>query len=146
MSSELNNTKEIYQKIYRSVFWIGYVMVLVAAFIPFEQDLHDKTLSIVTIKFHLDQVLHTVVYFLIYLYFLSGQYLRVKLFNEKPLKRFILLVFILATITEAIQIFIPYRAFNVFDWLANIIGICLGLTVIYIMRVSKVNINVEVIE
>jgi VanZ family protein len=107
-------------------------MVFVAAFIPLKYDLHDKTISIITFKFHLDQVLHAVVYFLICLYFLAGQFLALTLFKENSFKKFILAVFILATITEGVQLFVPYRAFNLFDWVANVVGIGVGLVVIWL--------------
>lgn len=105
--------------------------VLVAAFIPLKHDLHDKTISIITIKFHFDQVLHAVVYLLICLYFLTGQFLGLALFKENSFKKFILTILILATVTEAVQIFVPSRAFNFFDWLANVVGIVIGLMVIW---------------
>lgn len=124
----------IKEKIYRYIFWAGYIMVFVATFIPIKHDLHDKTISLITFKFHLDQVLHTVVYFLICLYFLAGLLLRFTLFKENSFKKFILAVFILATISEGVQLFVPYRAFNFFDWLANVVGIGIGLVVIWLMR------------
>jgi VanZ family protein len=124
----------VYQSMYRSIFWTGYVMVLVAAFIPLKKDLHEITFNIVTFKFHFDQVLHVVVYFLICLYFLAGSFQGLTIFKENSFKRFILAVFILATITEGVQFFVPYRSFNFFDWLSNVVGICIGLVAIWCVR------------
>jgi VanZ family protein len=125
------------QKIYRSVFWLGYIMVFTLAFIPFKKDLHEITFNIVTFKFHFDQVLHVVVYFLICLYFVAGQYLGLTLFNLDSFKKFILAVLILATITEGVQLIIPYRAFNLFDYVANLVGIGVGLVVIWLFGRRK---------
>jgi VanZ family protein len=109
-------------------------MVIIAAFIPLKKDLHEITFNIVTFKFHLDQVLHAVVYLFICLYFLAGQFLGLTLFKENSFKKLILAVFILATISEGVQLFVPYRAFNLFDWLANVVGIGIGLAVIWLVR------------
>jgi VanZ family protein len=106
------------------------MMVLVTAFVPLKYDLHNKTISVITFEFHLDQVLHAAVYLLICLYFLAGQFLGLTLFKENSFKRFILAVLILATVSEAVQLFVPSRAFNFFDWFSNIIGICVGVIVI----------------
>jgi VanZ family protein len=130
----------IKEKIYRYIFWAGYIMVIIAAFIPFKKDLHKITLNVVSFKFHLDQVLHTIVYFLICIYSLVGQLFGVTLFKENSFRKFILAVFILATITEAVQLFVPYRAFNFFDWLSNVIGMCIGIGVIWgVGRLRKVS-------
>jgi VanZ family protein len=125
------------QKIYQSLFWVGYVLVIVAAFIPFKKDLHEITFNIVTFKFHFDQVLHAIVYFLICLYFLAGHFLGLALFKENSFRKLILAVFLLATLTEGVQLFIPYRAFNFFDWLSNVVGICIGLVIIRLTSESR---------
>ena len=138
----MRNTLRINQKVYRSIFWIGYLMVLVAAFVPLKYDLHDKTINFIAFKFYLDQVLHAVVYFLICLYFLAGLLLGLTLFKENSFKKFILAVFILATITEGVQLFVPYRVFNFFDWLANVVGIGVGLVVIWLVG-GKLVVNSE---
>jgi hypothetical protein len=75
------------------------------------------------------------------LYFFAGQLFGVTLFKENSLKKFILAVLILATITEAVQIFVPSRAFNFFDWLANVIGIVIGLIVIWGRRLRSETTN-----
>lgn len=109
-------------------------MVFVATFIPFKKDLHEISFSIVTFKFHFDQVLHSIVYLMICLYFPIGQFMRLTLFKDNSYKKFILIVFILATITEGVQLFVPYRTFNFFDWLANVVGLGIGLVIIWLVR------------
>ena len=109
-------------------------MVFIAAFVPIKIDLHDITFGVVSFKFHLDQILHAVVYFIICLYFLAGQHFGLTLFNGNSCKKFLLVILVLATITEVVQLVVPSRAFNVFDWLANIIGIVIGVGVIRIVK------------
>lgn len=121
----------MFQKFYCSIFWVGYFLVFVAAFIPLKIDLHKITINIVSFKFHFDQVLHSVVYLLICLYFLAGKSLGLTLFKENSFKKFLLMILVLATVTEAVQLVVPSRAFNFFDWLANVIGICIGVVVIW---------------
>lgn len=41
---------------------------------------------------------------------------------------------LLATVTEGVQLWVPARTFNVFDWVANMAGIGIGLLVIRMMN------------
>jgi len=125
------------QKIYRLVFWVGYFMVLAVTFIPFKQDFLRHSISIVTFKFHLDQVLHAVVYLLICIYFSAGHYMGLTLFRGNSFKVFLILILALATVTEAVQIFVPARVFNFFDLIANVVGVGIGLVVIWVFGGSK---------
>jgi glycopeptide antibiotics resistance protein len=134
MSSAISKHKVIKQSIYRSVFWLGYVMVIAATFIPFKEDLHEITFNIVTFKFHFDQILHSIVYLLICLYLPAGQYFGLTLFEDNSFKKFLILIMGLAIVTETIQLAVPYRAFNFFDLVANVVGIGLGLGIIYIVE------------
>jgi len=125
------------QKIYRWVFWVGYFMVLVVTFIPLKQDFLRQSISIVNFKFHLDQVLHAAVYLLICIYFSLGHYMGLTLFRGNSFKVFLILVLALATVTEAVQIFVPARVFNFFDLIANVVGVGIGLVVIWVFGGSK---------
>lgn len=127
MDNEDAKPYERYQKIYRLIFWVGYVLVFAAALIPLNRDLHKFTIGIASFKFHFDQFLHVVVYLMICLYFSVGKNMGLTLFKDNSYNRFLIMVLILATITEVIQLTVPSRSFNVFDWLSNLIGIGIGL-------------------
>jgi VanZ family protein len=118
------------QKLYRTIFWTGYSLVMIIAFVPSRSDLHKQTLDLLPFKFHLDQVLHAIVYFLICMYFVTGQKYGMDLFRNNSLKKFLVAIIILAIITEVVQLYVPYRSFNVFDILANLTGIGIGIAVI----------------
>jgi hypothetical protein len=124
----------VYQKLYRLVFWVGFVMVFAEAFMTLKVNLHKITMGVVSIKFHLDQVLHTTVYFLICMYFLTGEYLGLKLFRNRSFIKFLVVVLISATLTEVVQLWVPERSCNFFDWLANVVGIGIGVMVILGVR------------
>jgi len=64
------------------------------------------------------------------MYFLAGIKIKLSLFNKKPLEKFILLVLFLAIMTELVQLWVPERAFNVFDLLSNVAGVVAGVGVI----------------
>jgi VanZ family protein len=115
-----------YQKIYRLIFWVGYVLVFAAAFIPLKKDLHKITIDIANLRFHFDQLLHTLVYLLIMLYFGAGLYLGLKMFGSDSFRKFLGLILLLAIATEAVQLIVPSRAFNFFDMFSNFAGILLG--------------------
>lgn len=124
-------------KVYRQIFWIGYIIVFVFALIPFKNDLHSKTISVITINFHLDQILHAVIYFLICIYFLLGEYYRFHLFENNTFIKFLVSVLLLALSSELIQLFIPWRVFNLYDMLANFSGIIPGIILIKSFKKSK---------
>ena len=117
-----------FQRLYRYIFWFGYILVLIATFIPLKGASLDKiTLGPEFFRIRLDHLLHFGVYFLICIYYLTGQLKGFSLFNSNPLQKFILLVLFLAIITELTQLWIPARKFNVFDLLSNVTGLLMGV-------------------
>lgn len=50
---------------------------------------------------------------------------------KKPLLLWIIIGLVVATSSELIQFYLPYRAFNINDLLANSIGIIIGFTLYY---------------
>ncbi len=115
-----------YLKLYRLVFWTGYVTVLVAAFVPVAGALNRIHLGPEAFSIRLDHLLHFVAYFLICMYFLTGEMTGLSLFKNRSLTKFIILVLFLAVITETVQLWVPSRVFNVFDLVANIAGVAAG--------------------
>ena len=108
------------------------------AFVHLKTDLHKQTLDLLSYKFHLDKILHTIVYFLICIYYIAGGYFGFYLFNVNQFQKFLIAILLLAFLTEGVQLFVPYRAFSFFDMLANILGIGIGLVVIYLQK-AKIN-------
>jgi VanZ family protein len=125
-----NTLNNVFQKLYRYLFWIGYFAVFIFAFIPIAGSLSKVKLGPESFHIRLDQLLHFVVYFLICMYYLAGQQRGFSLFSENPLTKFILLLLLLAIVTELAQLWVPERAFNVFDMVANVGGVIIGLGVI----------------
>jgi len=118
------------QKLYKSLFWTGYLAVLVFAFLPIAGDISKIKIGPPSFKMQLDQLLHFVVYFLICMYYLFGKRMGFQLFRSNPQLKFVLAILLLATVTEFVQIWVPERSFNVFDWVANVSGIVVGVGVI----------------
>jgi VanZ family protein len=75
----------------------------------------------------MDYFLHALVYFAICIYFLVGWNKRILLFEKKPLLKFIIVMVILASVTEMVQLAVPSRTFNPLDWVANLVGLGVGL-------------------
>jgi len=71
------------------------------------------------------------------MYFLFGRKFGLKLFENHSFRKFLILILTLATVTEFIQIWVPERAFNVMDWVANVAGIFLGVVIIKIQDQRK---------
>ncbi|HRC88532.1 MAG TPA: VanZ family protein [Bacteroidales bacterium] len=117
-------------RLYRFIFWAGYVAVLIVAFIPVAGELNRIKIGPGAFKIRLDFLLHFAAYFLICLYYLAGMKLGLSLFSSNPLKKFILLIIFMAVITEVVQLWVPQRAFNVFDMVANVAGVAVGIGVV----------------
>lgn len=118
------------QKLFRYIFWTSYLTVLITAFLPVTGSLDKIKLGPGSFQIRLDHLLHLTAYFLICMYYLIGQCKGLTLFNKDSLRKFIILMLLLGTVTEIIQLWIPSRAFNVFDLLANVSGLLIGLVVI----------------
>jgi VanZ family protein len=122
------------QNFYKQLFWIGYAAVFITAFLELPWQL-DK-IRVGTLDFHIrfDHLLHLSVYFLICMYFYAGQRNRLHLFQQHSMVKFLILIVFLATITEIVQFWIPYRAFNPMDWVSNVSGVILGVVVMVLTR------------
>jgi VanZ family protein len=122
------------QRLYKLIFWTGYSAVLITSMLYLPWDLDKVKVGTVHFNIRLDHLLHTVVYFLICMYFYVGQRNGLVLFHHKALRKFLILIFILATITEIVQLWVPYRSFNPMDWVSNLSGVIIGMAVMYISR------------
>jgi len=122
------------QKIFRSIFWIGYLSVIIAAFISMPGDLTKMSFGPETFHIRLDHLLHLLAYFMICMYYLLGLRKGFTIFENSAFPKFILLVMFLATVTEVIQLWVPERTFNVFDLISNITGIGIGVLIIKMVQ------------
>jgi len=113
-------------KYYRYIFWTGYIAVLVMTFLPVSFRTEKIKLGLDAFTIRTDHLLHFGVYFLIMMYFLFGKLKGLSIFRENSLNKYILLILALATVTETAQLWVPARAFNVLDWVANVVGIGVG--------------------
>jgi VanZ family protein len=124
--------------IYRIIFWLGYLAVLLTTLVPIREISLDKIfLGPEVFNIRLDHLLHFAVYFLICLYYLVGQLKRISLFSVNPFPKFVRLILILAVATELIQLWVPDRTFNMFDMLSNVIGLVAGVGVIRMVLGTK---------
>jgi len=64
------------------------------------------------------------------MYYLAGRWKDVSLFNNKPLIKFFFPVLLLAIVTEVVQLWVPERAFNMFDLVSNVAGVVTGVVII----------------
>jgi VanZ family protein len=128
----------IQQKLYKFFFWTGYSAIFITAMLYLPWDLDKVNVGTVHFNIRLDHLLHTLVYFLICMYFYIGQRIGLHLFLHQALKKFLILILILATVTEVVQLWVPYRSFNPMDWVSNVSGVIIGLIVMYFLRRKEV--------
>jgi len=135
LNISLNNRFILLLNIYRTIFWLGYISILITTLIPIKGvSLNKINLGPESFHIRLDHLLHFTVYFLICIYYLAGSKKGLSLFEIDPLRKFILLILFLAISTELIQLWVPERAFNVFDIISNIAGLGVGLLIIKMVQ------------
>jgi VanZ family protein len=115
---------------YRLIFWTGYIAVLITTVLPFTGALNRTRLGPEAFSIRLDHLLHFIAYFLICIYYLFGQLKGYRLFRQNSLIKFFFAVLFLAVVTELVQLWVPVRAFNLFDLVANVAGMIVGTVVI----------------
>lgn len=126
-------------KYYRTMFWFGYISVALAAFIPVGGNFNRVSVGPESFHISLDHLLHSIVYFIICLYFLAGFTKGLYLFSSRQVFKFFIFIFSLAIVTELVQLWIPYRSFNLLDLAANLSGIFTGALVIgLVTKKSKI--------
>lgn len=101
---------------------------------PVAGELNKKHIGSESFNIRLVHLLHLLVYFLICMYYLLGSGQGVKLFEKNSLLKFFLVILLLALITEVVQLWIPERAFNVFDLISNLAGVGIGAGVIIMVK------------
>ncbi len=110
----------------------GYTVTLLTAFLPIAGNLSKIKVHALVFEIRLDHLLHFGAYLLICIYYLAGLKLGYRLFKSKPLLKFVLAVLLLAIVTEVVQLWVPARAFNPFDLVANVAGLAAGVGVILV--------------
>jgi VanZ family protein len=110
-------------RLYKIIFWVGYAAMLAMAMMPLGGNLSKHKVGLL----RMDYFLHALVYFAICIYFLIGWKKKILLFEKKPVLKFIFVMVILASVTEVVQLAVPSRTFNPLDWVANLVGLGVGL-------------------
>ncbi len=128
-------------KTYRFLFWFGYTAVLSVSTLRIPWALDKVHVGMPHFQIRLDHLLHLLVYFLICMYFFYGRGKGLTLFEKNSLRKFLVAVILLATVSEGIQFWFPYRSFNPMDWISNISGIALGTLVGFKIQDSRFKIQ-----
>ena len=121
----IHKKSDFIERLYRIVFYILCVLVLVSAVIKIGSAL-DKKVGIGDLKVRLDHLLHALAYFIFSMYYIAGKYFGLKLFRKRTHVFFFILLFLLGLLAEVLQIWVPYRAFSLLDMLSNLVGIGAG--------------------
>lgn len=119
----------INERNYKLVFAVGYAAVLAVTFMPLFGSLSSIKVGPEAFHIRLDFLLHFVVYSLIGIYYLIGNKFGFHLFTQRPLLKYFGLVLLLAVVTEIFQLWVPSRAFNIFDLISNVAGTVLGAVI-----------------
>lgn len=116
--------------LYKYIFWLGYGAILAQSFLSSGGNLSSHEVG----HIRLDYFLHFLVYLSVCLYFAAGRYFGWELFKTYTLLKFSVVIIFLAVVSEVVQIFVPGRAFNIRDMVANISGIVVWLGVSFLVK------------
>lgn len=105
-----------------AVIWILMIQV-VPRFLSFNFD----RVKILNLTIHTDYLLHV---FLFIAIVLIGNFLQLKV----KIRVLLLLMITSAILAEVIQLYIPQRTFNYLDLIANILGVFIGVGIVFICR------------
>jgi VanZ family protein len=131
---------DVIQRLYRMIFIMGYISMLVVAFLPVAGQINRIHIGINPFKLRLDYVLHFVVYFCICLYYILGSLNDIYIFRKNCLLKYMLIVSFLAIVSEFFQLWVPSRSFNIYDFISNFSGLLVGFIVIIAFKNrTKVN-------
>lgn len=121
---------------YKKLFWVWFAILLVVNTIPLG-DGANRVLKGTRFVFRLDYLVHTLS-FLVF----SGIYLLARLngqlvFYTGSVQKYVAIVIPAAILFELIQCLLPYRAFNPWDLVSNLLGAGLGLGLILLLPEIK---------
>jgi VanZ family protein len=138
LSTIFDKRHDSVEKFYRIFFYVLCISLLITSAIKVGGEFNRIKVGIGEVKFRLDHLLHSLVYFAFSIYYLAGQYLGLRLFEKRTHVFFFSLIFMLGFLAEVLQIWVPSRSFSMMDLLANLIGIIGGLIVTLIaLRQNK---------
>ena len=128
-----------FKRVLRILFFLYCIAIILLTILPIngESSLLNDT-YIVKIRF--DYLLHTMIFlpFLPLVMYSFSTTPRLKRTIKKILSLITIGIFF-AIITEVIQLYLPYRTFNINDLIANSFGIILGLPIILIKPKIRTN-------
>ena len=108
------------------LFYFYIVFLVLLSVLPINSSSNSTINDIFVVTIRLDYLLHCLVNIplILFLYIDKG----IELFRT-PVKTvgWVILLLIFAVVTEWIQYFLPYRAFNINDMIANALGVLLGV-------------------
>ncbi len=112
------------KKIFGIVFWLWFSFILIISLIP---NIFPMEISVEEQKtIRLDYLFHFVAYGMLGLFFLLWKSDIEFRLQRKTLWLFLIGGFLLASLSELSQLFIPGRSFNPYDFISNNLGVLAG--------------------
>ena len=91
LSTIIQKNSDIFERLYRILFYILCVLVLISAVIKIGGAL-DKKVGIGELKVRLDHLLHGLAYFIFSMYYIFGRFLGLRLFRKRTHVFFFLII------------------------------------------------------
>jgi VanZ family protein len=110
------------QKNKNLLFWLYILSIFLLAVLPINSQDNMVLNHTYVVHIRVDHLLHGVQFLP---WFLLGIYCR-----QIPVYKLLIIGLLLAILTEGIQYFLPYRAFNINDMISNVFGVVAGLVIL----------------
>jgi VanZ family protein len=114
------------------LFYLYTVFLILMSVLPINSGSSINHIFLVSIR--LDYLLHC----LVYIPLVAFTWIDKEIISTWTVKAFgwIMALLLFAAVTEWVQYFLPYRAFNINDLLANALGVTLGILVLTLVRLK----------
>jgi VanZ family protein len=117
-------------KLIHKIFWLYTILIPFLAVLPINGS-NSRLNSTYIIFVRLDYLAHVGI-FILWIVLYKWAYFSVKnKFRGNGAFRLSLLFLLFAILSEVIQSFIPYRSFNINDLIANLLGVAIGLIILF---------------
>lgn len=110
----------------RLLFWVWLIILLILNTIPLGDSV-NRSLSTHKFVFRLDYIIHLLTFMAFSGVYILGNILNQHIFKSNELLKFAVITILAAISLELLQILIPYRTFNPWDLVANVLGAVLGI-------------------
>jgi len=136
----MENEHDNKQYIIKLLFWGWWAVILLFSLIPIGNKI-ELNLSSGSGLIRPDYLIHLISFLLFAWIYRLGRVVERDLFQIKPTIKFNIIVFSTSVVSEFIQVLLPYRTFNPYDLLSNLIGASIGVLIVNLTKHGSIELK-----